>query len=194
MPKIVDIQERERAVSEAAWRVMARDGVTALSVRNVAAEAGMSPSSMRHFFPTQASVRVRAVALLLDRLVQRVAEAESGHDGPQRALAILLELLPLDRERRTEMEVTLAFGALAMTDSALRETHQQIFDTVRTVCARAVRSLGADDSEVPGTHALIDGIALHLVQQQPGAETGWVLDAVQRWIERLPRAAASTAS
>jgi AcrR family transcriptional regulator len=187
MPKIVDIREREREVSEAAWRVMARDGVTALSVRNVAAEAGMSPSSMRHFFPTQASVRVRAVALLLDRLVERVAKAEEGNEGPERAQAILLELLPLDRERRTEMEVTLAFGTLAMTDPTLRETHQQIFDAVRALCARAVRFLGADESEVADTHALIDGIALHLVQQKPGADSEWVLDAVRRWTERLPR-------
>ena len=53
MPKLIDHSQREVEVAEAAWRVLRRDGVTSLSVRNVAAEAGLATGSLRRAFPTQ---------------------------------------------------------------------------------------------------------------------------------------------
>jgi AcrR family transcriptional regulator len=185
VPKLIDLPERERAVSEAAWRVMVRDGVTALSVRNVAAEAGMSPSSLRYSFPTQASVRAAAVELLLERLAARLARASEHEQGPGLARAMLLELLPLDAERRVEMEVTLAFGALALTDDALRSTHQRIFEAIRAVCEEAVTLLGGDPRDAPGTHALVDGLALHLVQQSPTADAAWAEHSLDRYLHGI---------
>jgi AcrR family transcriptional regulator len=187
MPKIVDVAERDRLVSEAAWRVLVRDGLTALSVRNVAAEAGLPPSSLRYTFPTQASVRDSAVALLVERMAQRVARhAAQNDDVRDQARAILLELLPLDDERRVEMEVSLALGAMAATDRALWQAHQRTHLAVREACARAIALLGADPREVAGTHALIDGLALHLVRQAPDAGDGWALDALDAHLSRLP--------
>jgi DNA-binding transcriptional regulator YbjK len=187
MPKIVNVAERDRIVSEAAWRVMVRDGLTALSVRNVAAEAGLPPSSLRYTFPTQASVRDSAVALLVDRMAARVArhgDHETADDG---ARAILLELLPLDDERRIEMEVSLALGAMAMTDRALWQAHQRTHLAVREACARALEMLNVDPSEVAGTHALIDGLALHLVRQSAEIGDAWALDALDAHLKRLPK-------
>jgi len=186
MPKTVDIAERDRIVSEAAWRVLVRDGLTELSVRKVAAEAGIAPSSLRYTFPTQASVRERAVALLVDRLERRVA-AHAGRDGAgeDEARAVLLELLPLDDERRVEMEVSLALGAMAMTDHALWEAHQYAHRAIRSACTRALGLLGADPRDVAGTHALIDGLALHLVRQATDEGDGWARRALDAHIARL---------
>jgi DNA-binding transcriptional regulator YbjK len=202
MPKLVDVAERDRLVSEAAWRVLVRAGLTELSVRNVAAEAGLPPSSLRYTFPTQASVRTRAVALLVERLTERVAQHGGGlatgegasqgdrvESGSAVARAILLELLPLDETRRTEMEVSLALGAMAMTDHALWEAHQHAHVAVRDACARALEILGANAFDVAGTHAFIDGLALHLVRQAPEAGTAWAEDALDAYVERLPRTA-----
>ncbi|MCY7326588.1 MAG: TetR family transcriptional regulator C-terminal domain-containing protein [Microbacteriaceae bacterium] len=188
MPKIVDVAGRDRMVSEAAWRVLVRDGLTELSVRKVASEAGLSPSSLRYTFPTQASVRDRAVALLVARLTARVARhGETAEAGLDEARAILLELLPLDDERRIEMEVSLALGALAATDQALWGAHRRTHLAVRAGCARAVRLLGADHGEVDGTHAFIDGLALHLVRQPPDAGDAWAQVALDAYLRRLPR-------
>jgi DNA-binding transcriptional regulator YbjK len=187
MPKLVDVAERDRLVSEAAWRVLVRNGLTELSVRNVAAEAGLPPSSLRYTFPTQASVRNRAVALLVERLAARVAQHTGGAgSGPGDARAILLELLPLDDIRRTEMEVSLALGAMAMTDRDLWEAHQHAHRAVRDACARALEILGADPGDVAGTHAFVDGLALHLVRQAPGTSTTWAQQALDSHMERLP--------
>jgi DNA-binding transcriptional regulator YbjK len=191
MPKIVDTAERNRIVSEAAWRVMVRDGLTALSVRNVAAEAGLPPSSLRYTFPTQSSVRDSAVTLLVERMAERVARHGEGHvasgsaDDAAAARAILLELLPLDDERRVEMEVSLALGAMAATDRALWQAHQRTHLAVREACARAIGLMGADQGDIEGTHALIDGLALHLVRQAPQASDAWALRALDAHLHRL---------
>lgn len=190
MPKIVDVAAREKLVSEAAWRVLVRDGLTELSVRNVAAEAGLPPSSLRYSFPTQASVRDRAVALLVERLSARVAQhSQRESAGADEARAILLELLPLDDERRVEMEVSLALGAMAMTDHALWEAHRHAHRAVRGACARAVELIGGDPHDVAGTHALIDGLALHLVRQSPHTGTAWAKRALDAHLARIRPAA-----
>jgi DNA-binding transcriptional regulator YbjK len=186
MPKKVDVAERDELVTKAAWQILVRDGLTALSVRNVAAEAGLPPSSLRYTFPTQASVRDRAVALLVERLAARVARHRDASDaGEGEARAILHELLPLDDERSMEMEVSLGLGAIAATDPALWTAHRELHNAVREACAQAVELLGAGHEEVAAVHAFVDGLALHLVRQEPDAGNAWAIDALDAWLRRL---------
>ncbi|MFD6178005.1 MULTISPECIES: TetR/AcrR family transcriptional regulator [unclassified Isoptericola] len=186
MPQKLDRDERRRQVSEAAWRVLVRDGLEALSVRNVAAEAGLPQSSLRYTFPTVASVRERAVSLVVERLRERVDAVDVAAPGGARA--VLAQLLPLDAERRTEMEVYLALGTAAMTDPALREGHRAAQDAIRGVCGDALAALAgrpAADVEVRELHALVDGLALHVVRQDPGAGPAWALDVLDAHLARV---------
>lgn len=189
MPRIIDVDERRRLVSEAAWRVLTRDGLTELSVRRVAAEAGLPPSSLRYTFPTQASVRDAAVSLLVDRLLVRVAHARSGASGPSGARAILLELLPMDAERRTELEVSVSFITLSMTDPSIRPAHAKAQAAVRDVCAQAIELIGAAPTEVDLMHAIVDGLALHLLGQDVGSPVEWAVRALDTHLQRLQRMA-----
>jgi AcrR family transcriptional regulator len=185
VPKIVDVEERHRRVSEAAWRILVRDGPTDLSVRKVAAEAGLPPSSLRYTFPTQASVRDVAVELLVDRLSARVALTTQAPSPLERARAILFELLPLDDDRRMEMEVLLALGTMAMTDEALQRTHLRVLHAVRDLCAQALELANVPLDELQATHALVDGLALHLVRQAPGDDTAWAVQSLIIHLDRL---------
>lgn len=203
MPRTVDLDDRRRIVGEAAWRVLVRDGPTEVSVRKVAAEAGLPPSSLRYTFPTQASVRDAAVALLVSRLRARVDRAASATGGHDAARAVLLELLPLDDERRAEMEVTVAFAALALTDASLRAAHEQTHAAVHDVCALALAHLGASgaagavggvgtpgaaepaDVDVELTHAVVDGLALHLLAQAVGTDASWAVTALDAHLALL---------
>jgi DNA-binding transcriptional regulator YbjK len=186
VPQKLNRDERRRQVSEAAWRVLVRDGLEALSVRNVAAEAGLPQSSLRYTFPTVASVRERAVALVLERLLERVDAVDVGAPGGARA--VLAQLLPLDAERRTEMEVYLALGTAAMTDPSLREGHRASQDAIHDVCARALAALVGRtpaEIEVRELQALVDGLALHVVRQEPGDDASWALDVLDAHLARV---------
>lgn len=51
--KVVDAGVGRRELAEAVWRVILRDGVEGASVREVAAEAGLSSGSLKHYFGSQ---------------------------------------------------------------------------------------------------------------------------------------------
>ncbi|WP_406244939.1 TetR/AcrR family transcriptional regulator [Streptomyces anulatus] len=188
MPRVIDTDERNRRVTEAAWRVLVRDGIPALSVRKVAAEAGLPPSSLRYTFPTQASLRIRAYEMVVERLAERVAAIAPGADW---ARAVLLELLPMDESRRLEMEITVVLGTAAMADGALRATHRTAHQAVRDLCERVVRAVGVAPAGVRGEterlHAMVDGLALHMIRQGEDEGTDWAVKVVDTHLADLKR-------
>ncbi|MFF3828313.1 TetR/AcrR family transcriptional regulator [Streptomyces griseus] len=189
MPRVIDTDERNRQVAEAAWRVLVSEGLPALSVRKVAAEAGLPPSSLRYTFPTQASLRISAYALVVERLAERVAAIEPGADW---ARAVLLELLPLDESRRLEMEITVVLGTAAMADGDLRATHHRAHRAVRDLCERVVRAVEVDPADVrvqtERLHAMMDGLALHMIRQGEDEGTDWAVRVVDTHLAGLERA------
>ena len=88
MPKIVDHDERRRVIVEALWRVVARDGAHEVSVRHVAAEAGMPKSSIGHYVGTMPQL----MGLAVDQLVQENTD-----------FIVSLDLLDLDAGKATEV-------------------------------------------------------------------------------------------
>ncbi|POH59593.1 TetR family transcriptional regulator [Cryobacterium zongtaii] len=194
MPKRIDRQARERAIGEAAWRVVVQDGVTKLSVRNVAAEAGIAAGSLRYLFPTQEALR----SYVLDLVRQRVADRISGPKRTQQTIRQTAEenfaqLLPLDAERRVEMEVFLSVGVLAFTDPVLRLAYERAHTDLREGCRQILEMLATDPDysaldaliETPRTHALIDGLALHLVRQRADEDTTWACEELARHLDAL---------
>ena len=104
MPRQVDHGERRRVIIDALRRCVARDGHAAVTLREVAAEAGISIGRVQHYFAGKDELLAGAVADEAARTARRLAaEADLGPDahGRDRVRAFALSLLPLDRERRT---------------------------------------------------------------------------------------------
>lgn len=172
MPKLIDHEERQQEIAEAVWRVIRRDGVSAVSVREVAAEAGLSSGSLRHVFASKAELLAYSMKLVHVRARERIVAHLSITDPRSRALAILEEVLPLDETRRCEMEVNLALVSEAPGHPTLRTIALDAHNGLRSACTMVLDGLskgGLLDSarnvedEALRLHALIDGLALHLV-------------------------------
>ena len=164
MPKQVDHDARREALAGALWRVVTRDGIEAASVRRVAAEAGWSTGSLRHYFQTQPELLAFAMELVVQRVSDRVG-AISGEGSPREIAArVLHEVLPMDAERRAEMQVWLAFTMRSLVDPELRELRETAHQALRGLCRTAAELLGARDEAAPERlHAFVDGLALHAV-------------------------------
>ncbi|MEV0005444.1 TetR/AcrR family transcriptional regulator [Micromonospora sp. NPDC050980] len=165
MPKIVDHDARRAELAEAMWRVVYRDGVGAATVRSIAAEAGWSPSALRHYFATQTELLVFAMEHVMAKATERfTAERRTGtvRDVVQ---GMLEELLPLDRQRVREAEVWLLLAARARADPAARKRMTEADDGVRRAAEIAVAQLtgerSPDEAAVARLHALLDGLTLH---------------------------------
>ena len=194
VPRLIDHAAREVDVAEAAWRVLADRGVAALSVRTVAAEAGLATGSLRRAFPSQDALLVFSLELVVQRVRDRVRHLVVPAPPPAPQVAVLQELLPLDAGRRLEMEVFLHLAALAPRTGALRPVydaaHAAIAAAVTTVLhalvdagwARPELDVGA---EAPRLHALLDGLALHLLRQDATAPTGWATAVLDRHLQEL---------
>ncbi|OPG07236.1 TetR/AcrR family transcriptional regulator [Microbispora sp. GKU 823] len=172
MPKIVDHQVRREEIAEALWRVVRRDGVGAATVRSIAAEAGWSPSALRHYFSTQTELLAFAMEHVITRVRARIETTV--FQGPVRVAirALLEQLLPMDAERRAEAEVWLQLTARAQGDPAAADWLRRANDGTGEVAAIAVRAL-ADEGELAAhrdaefeaarLHALIDGLSVHVL-------------------------------
>ncbi|PZG25334.1 TetR family transcriptional regulator, partial [Spongiactinospora gelatinilytica] len=138
MPKIVDPDERRRAVAEAVFRVVCREGLEQASLRNVATEAGLAIGSVRHYFAGHTELMVFAMREMSARLMARLtvhADRLLNPSAPlppaerrETVVRMLAELLPLDDQRRTEVIVWLSFVAAARTRPELRTHADELYD------------------------------------------------------------------
>ena len=169
MPKIVDHDERRRVIVEALWRVVARDGAHEVSVRHVAAEAGMPKSSIGHYVGTMPQL----MGLAIDQLVQENTDYLLSLDlldmDADMATEVLYSLVPVSERRRHMSGVWLLLAAQAGADPEFAEVLHRLNASVAEGIGeflRAMQQRGLVDSdrdidrETRRLHALIDGLAL----------------------------------
>src|SRR5699024_9599576 len=136
-----NMRERDARVVAAAWRLIAREGLGALTVKALADEAGVPPSSMLYTMPNHAVVRERALEAIAPAIRQRIgALPAEPAEGPERARTLLEALLPLDAERRLEVAVLQVLSASALTEPGLQPIWREVDGTIRDVCAQALRA------------------------------------------------------
>ncbi|GAA1871283.1 TetR/AcrR family transcriptional regulator [Myceligenerans crystallogenes] len=120
MPRLADHGRRRRQITDAARRVVARDGLAAATFQTVAAEAGISVRLVQYYFGTKREFLLathRAVAE--DAGTRLAARLAALGESPPRAVVrgILAELLPADDARRQDAVVLDAFHSAALTGS-----------------------------------------------------------------------------
>jgi AcrR family transcriptional regulator len=199
VPKLVDHDVRRQELAQATWAVVHRDGVGGATVRAVAAEAGWSPGALRYYFPTQAGLLAFAMELVADRVGVRVSALEPAADVRADVERRLEQVLPLDDERRTEMEVWLAFWADAQTDPGLRAQRGQTQMSLRLFVRESLDALAQAgrlrpelslEAETTRLHALIDGLALHGVTDPKGITPQRMRTALRDHLDSLASASA----
>jgi len=164
----VDHAQRRQEITDALWRVLRRDGFAGASVRTVAAEAGWSTGSIRHYFSSQNELIAFAMQTLTEQVQERIAAVATEVRDVAGVADLLEEVLPMDAQRRAEAEVWLALSAAARTDDELRGITEESHRGLRQLCHSSVRLVVGEDGggrdlvlETDRLHALVDGLALH---------------------------------
>ncbi|OZB95439.1 TetR/AcrR family transcriptional regulator [Paenibacillus sp. XY044] len=129
MPKIVDHEQKRKLIAESAWSIIEAKGIEHASIRAIAAAAGVSPGALRHYFSTQDELLLFIVDYYLTRGVDRAAEGLEISRIPMKAAKeVLLELLPMDTEKRTAASVWWVFAIRSLTSSALQVKKDELTD------------------------------------------------------------------
>ncbi|ETT53496.1 HTH-type transcriptional regulator betI [Paenibacillus sp. FSL R7-269] len=197
MPKIVDHSERKSNIAEATWRVIIRQGIKGATVRNIAAEAGVSLGALRHYFSTQQELLEFAMNLVKERVTARIVYIMQSELPPrEQILQVLLELLPTDDSSMAEMEVWFAFTFHLKTGG---ERATELNDAIYPLIVQIIDYLdhhalfkpGLDKGdEAERLYALIDGLALHAMLEPDRMNKQRVIRVLNVHLESICRSGA----
>jgi TetR/AcrR family transcriptional regulator, transcriptional repressor of bet genes len=176
VPKQVDHQQRREQIAEAVCRLARRQGLDAVTLRHVAAEAGVSMGRVQHYFTTKDEMLLFAFHTLSERVERRMAAAATdlGPSPTPRALlrALLMEMLPLSEQATAEAPVLAAFFARAVVEPKLADVLRGDNRRLREFITEQVGATHGDPGlETVGLLAMVDGLMVHLLLAQTDTTT-----------------------
>jgi AcrR family transcriptional regulator len=153
VPKQVDHEERRRHIGGAVLRLIATRGLEAASLRNVAAEAGVSMGTVQHYFTTKQEMldfaqhyNYERATVRIPRLIAQVPEPRTTRS----LLRVLLtDLLGLDGESREGARLGAAMLAYAVIDPQAAATARIAYEGLTGFLATQLRT-AQDQGELPG--------------------------------------------
>lgn len=118
---MADVQ-RGTHLLDAVLAVVADSGLVGLSVRTVAARAGVSPAQVQYYFPSKKALVAAAYQHASDNFLAAIRSELSQPRTVQRLRRILWLWLPLSPEAERRARAWVAFAAAAVTDPPLAVT------------------------------------------------------------------------
>jgi len=119
VPRKADVEHQRAHIAHAVWRLAAR-GLERVSLREVAAEAGVSMGRVQHYFPTKDEMLLHGLQLAHQRMQARIEQRLAGmgdRAGNREVLhAVLDELLGEDPDTRQAIRVSVAYATRAVDD------------------------------------------------------------------------------
>jgi AcrR family transcriptional regulator len=142
MPKIVDHAERRQEIALAACRAIAKKGLDAVTLADIAREAGCTTGMLAHYFKTKWDVIIAALRLMHVRLEKRLSDGLKNQDI---GLADLLEdALPTTPEHRAESAAWLTFWGVAISRPELLKRTVEMHSDWRLLVRRCVLATTAE--------------------------------------------------
>lgn len=134
MPIAVDHEERRAQVVAVASQLIAKSGLEAVSVRDIAEAAGCSTAIVSHYFHNKRELLLLTYNATIEHATERALAALAAQDGDPKAY--LAEIMALDEVRWTEWRIWMQFWAKAASDPEIAEIQRD--------CVRRTRGVIAD--------------------------------------------------
>ena len=170
MPKQVDHEQRRRLLAEAVFTVIGTRGFEAVSLRDVAEQAGVSMGNVQYYFPTKQKMLLFALAHMRERVMARLRTTLAALDRPSRRdliRAATAVMLPVDGPGREEACVTIAFFSAATVNPEYAQQLRDGYSRILTVTVAGFHEAarlgelreGIDpDREAPALYFLTQGL------------------------------------
>ncbi|MEU3453498.1 TetR/AcrR family transcriptional regulator [Micromonospora sp. NPDC006766] len=175
---------RRRQIGEALLRIASARGLQSASMREVAAEAGVSLRLVQYYFHTKEELLLTALAYLGERLTARV-ESRIRAQGPVTPRSVvygtLTAILPIDAESLELTRTYTGYYTLALTDPDLASRHGATYpDKVERLIATQLRTAQEADqvdrtvdpqTTAAGLLALTNGLGSSVLGGQRDGQT-----------------------
>lgn len=186
--------DRRIEVSEAAWRVIVREGLDRTSMRAIAQEMSCTTGVVTHYFRNKQELILFALHQVAERLQGLMDRAVANRSGCDRLVAMLSSFLPIDQERQEILRVWVAFLGYAVGREGLMADHQQSAGQLRQVIIQELvmlqhqNMLRADinpEVEANILLALVNGLSLDTLIQSQRLSTAQQVVALETYVDGL---------
>lgn len=177
-------------ILDAAVRLIAADGLAAVSIRAVATEAEVSLAQVQYYFRTKDDLVAAAFEHAGEQFLARLAAILERPRSARRLRAAIDLWLPLDEERERWVKVWLAFVGAAATRPELAEAARRTDEEVTAWLADELSALGVarPKTAAPQLLAMIDGVALRCLTLPPNTRAAFTRTTLTRHLDYLTRA------
>ncbi|WP_060713259.1 TetR/AcrR family transcriptional regulator [Pseudonocardia sp. HH130629-09] len=155
MPRSVDHDARRSEIADAVLGLVAQAGTEAVSLRSVAAEAGISMGRVQHYFASKDALLLHALDRSHRQMEERIETRARAAGGDDRTVlaTILDELLGGHPRTRDALRIHAAF-ATREVDERARAILTDGDDEILALAVRVVADAGAADPATDA-HALL---------------------------------------
>ena len=194
MPRIVNHEKKRKSIAEAAWSIIKKEGIEKASIRRVAIEAGMSAGALRHYFSTKDEMLLFIMDYYLEEGKKR-SQSKSWSDNPLQAVAeVLLELIPIDEEKKIETSVWWILALQSLTSDTLKEKKDEMTNGTYELANSMIeilvlKGILSDSTNVKleksRLAALIDGLSIHALLRPDVYSPEKVKEVIRYHLETL---------
>lgn len=186
--------DRRIEVSEAAWRVIIREGLDRTSMRAIAQELGSSTGVVTHYFRDKDELTLFALERVFENLLKDMKACAKGRQGIERLEQMIFAALPFESSGIPGWQVWIAFLGYAIGREKLVQEHRKRYDYLRQIIYQELADLQTaklirDDLdlmlEANALIALVDGIGTGVVINPGQFHPDQQIYLVQRYIKTL---------
>lgn len=194
MARIVNHEKKRKSIAEAAWSFIKKEGIEKASIRRVAIEAGMSAGALRHYFSTKDEMLLFIMDYYLEE-GKKSSQSKSWSDNPLQAVAeVLLELIPIDEEKKIETSVWWILALQSLTSDTLKEKKDEMTNGMYELASSMIEILALQGILSDSTNvkleksrlaALIDGLSIHALLRPDVYSPEKVKEVIRYHLETL---------
>jgi DNA-binding MarR family transcriptional regulator/DNA-binding transcriptional regulator YbjK len=194
VPKQIDHDRRRAQIAEATWRLIAKRGIEAATMREITAALGMAHGALKHYFPDKNAIVKAAFTHVFEATNTRIAARLGAATGLAGLRVFCREVLPADEVTELEARVVIPFWQRALADAELESVFASAMAQWRERVAGFLR-VGREDGSVTSPVAdevlveqlltMLNGMQVHalLTPKVTTARLQWRM--VEAFIESL---------
>lgn len=150
MPKIVNHDERRQELIEATWQVIAQHGLSAVTMRQIAEEAGYANGALKPYFPTKSDLLEATYNHVFALTEKRIDTATANLRGIAALRALCLEILPVTPELIDEALIVVPFWEATIRKPERTRAVVESIDRWRDRITTMLSEAGAQGDLRPG--------------------------------------------
>lgn len=159
-------QTAVREVLDAAWTLLEREGVAALSLRQTAGSLGIRPQSLAHYFPNKAALLDALFRDGFTDLAARLADTGSSGEPVERLVAAVDTLLQFCAASPARYHLMLQRTVPGYTPTA--KSHEIALGALGSLLERLAAAGVTEPEDVDVFRGLVNGLAAEQIANDPG--------------------------